>query len=243
MPTIASDNSAEVYVPLASSVTFTPGTGGFIRFGCSTPGDDAAPAPRLIYAAETISIPAGSMMFIEAVNADATYTDPALTAAEVLALRAATVGGYSPGAVFSRSLVGIPHTGTTAATQLLSITIPGNTLGPNGMGRLWLRTSETNNTNVKTLIVRMSGTAFYQAGIASSTGRDVLLHFGNRGAIGSQLLGFTGVSNPFGHGAGTLITSSFNTETDQTIQVIAQLANAGDTFTIEGHQLEIFYGA
>jgi hypothetical protein len=143
----------------------------------------------------------------------------------------------------SRSLVGIPFTGSTTPTQLVTITIPGGTLGPNGAFRLWLATTETNNTNVKTLIVRMSGTAFYQAGIASSTGRQLILHGGNRGATGSQLLGFTGVSNPFGNGAGTLVTSSFDTTVDQTIQIIVQLANAADTFTIEGHQLEVVYGA
>lgn len=71
MTTIAAGNSAEVYVPLASDMTFTPGTGGVILFGCSGPD---APAPRTIYEAETISIGAGSTVFVEAINADAVYT-------------------------------------------------------------------------------------------------------------------------------------------------------------------------
>lgn len=153
------------------------------------------------------------------------------------------IGGYSPWAVLSRSLVSVPHTGTTSATQILSITIPGGTLGPNGMFRLWLLTSETNNANNKTLIVRMSGTAFYQAGDSSKTGRELIICGGNAGATGSQKLGFTGRGSVSGASTGTLVTSSFDTTADQTIQIVVTLANAADTFTLEGHQLEVAYGA
>lgn len=147
--------------------------------------------------------------------------------------------------VVSRSGVGIPHTGTTSATQLLSITIPGGSLGPNGGAHLWLRTSETNNANNKTLIVRMSGTVFYQAGDSSKPGRELNLRFNNAGAVGSQKLGWTGsglIQGAQPNGA-TQIFSSFNTDADQTIQVIVTLANAADTFTIECHSLETWYGA
>ena len=145
--------------------------------------------------------------------------------------------------VLSQSAIAIPHTGTTTATQLLSVTIPGGSLGPSGGYRITLQTSETNNANNKTLIVRMSGTAFYQAGDSSKTGRIIQLMGWNRGAVGSQLHGMTSVGSPWGALSGTQVTTSFSTDSDQTLQVIVTLANAADTFTIEGHRVETWYGA
>jgi len=145
--------------------------------------------------------------------------------------------------VLSQSAVAVPLTGTTTATQLLSVTIPGGSLGPNGGYRITLQTSETNNANNKTLIVRMSGTSFYQAGDSSKTGRIIQLMGWNRGAVGSQLHGMTGIGSPWGGLSGAQVTTSFSTDSDQTLQVIATLANAGDTFTLEGHRVETWYGA
>lgn len=59
MPTIAAGNTAEIYVPLACSVTFTPGTNGRIEFSCSSPSN-TAPDPRVLIQAATIDIPAGT---------------------------------------------------------------------------------------------------------------------------------------------------------------------------------------
>lgn len=72
MTTLSAGRSTEIFVAVPSDMTFTPGAGGHIRFGCNTPVA-TAPAPRLIYAAETISIPAGSTVFLDAIDADADY--------------------------------------------------------------------------------------------------------------------------------------------------------------------------
>lgn len=74
MTTIAKGNTYELYVPVDSNYTFTPGSGGSIRFGCSSPVGAVRPIDRSIYAVETISIPGGSTFFAEAVGADATST-------------------------------------------------------------------------------------------------------------------------------------------------------------------------
>ena len=74
MTTIAKGNTYELYVPVDSDYTFTPGSGGSIRFGCSSPVGAVRPIDRSIYAVETISIPGGSTFFAEAVGADATST-------------------------------------------------------------------------------------------------------------------------------------------------------------------------
>lgn len=93
MTTIARGNTAEIYVPLSCSMTFTPGTGGAIRVAFSARSGSAAIAPRFIQSETTIDVSAGSTVFAEAITADATYTDPALTAAQVAALGAVANGG------------------------------------------------------------------------------------------------------------------------------------------------------
>jgi hypothetical protein len=95
----------------------------------------------------------------------------------------------------------------------------------------------------QTLIVRMSGTPFYQAGDSGKTGRIIQLMGWNRGAVGSQLHSMTGIGVPWGGLGGTQVTTSFNTDADQTLQVIVTLANVADTFTIEGHRVETWFGA
>ncbi|MBP7484200.1 MAG: hypothetical protein KA781_02730, partial [Aquabacterium sp.] len=75
MTTIAKGNTLELYFDHTDDFVITPGSGGSVRFDCSTPNSAATrPAGRVIYSATTISIPAGSTVFAEAVGADATYT-------------------------------------------------------------------------------------------------------------------------------------------------------------------------
>lgn len=122
MATIAAGNHVEVYVPLAGDITITPGTGGYVEFGCSSPSGESAPEGRRLYAAAAIAIPAGSTMFLRAEGEDATYTDPATgggvvtayTASQLSALAAA--GGLTPYAVYVESDTGIWRRATSAST-------------------------------------------------------------------------------------------------------------------------------
>lgn len=74
MATIPKGNQAEVYVAVDSSITLTPGSGGTIEFDCSTPAGATRPVGRIVYAAETISVPGGSTVFARAVTVDAAYS-------------------------------------------------------------------------------------------------------------------------------------------------------------------------
>lgn len=87
MPTVTAGSVASVYCPLASSVTVTPGRVAVVRVE-NPNGADSFEQTRA-NAAQTFSVQAGETLFIEAIDADATYTDPALTAAQVGALAAA----------------------------------------------------------------------------------------------------------------------------------------------------------
>jgi len=77
MPTISAGNTAEFYCPLASSVTFTPGSGGTMKLGFAVASGSAAIAPQTIGAATSITVSAGATVFAQAVGVDATYTAPA----------------------------------------------------------------------------------------------------------------------------------------------------------------------
>lgn len=73
MTTIAKGNTAQIYCADDAQITFTPGSGGSIRFDCSSPDIEGRPVGRVIYSLVTIPIPAGSRVFAEAVGSDAEY--------------------------------------------------------------------------------------------------------------------------------------------------------------------------
>ena len=80
MTTIAAGNHQQIYFDHLDDIVITPGSGGTVKFDCSTPNSAATrPTARTIYSAATISIPAGSTVFLDAVGADATYTTDAGT--------------------------------------------------------------------------------------------------------------------------------------------------------------------
>lgn len=77
MPTITAGTTASVYCPLAGTIAVTPGTSGRVSFQSRSVSGGQSSVPRELYAAETIAIAAGDTVTIEAINTDATYTEPA----------------------------------------------------------------------------------------------------------------------------------------------------------------------
>ena len=74
MTTIAAGNHQQIYFDHLDDIVITPGSGGTVKFDCSTPNSAATrPTARIIYSETVISIPAGSTVFLDAVGADATY--------------------------------------------------------------------------------------------------------------------------------------------------------------------------
>lgn len=160
-----------------------------------------------------------------------------------LALQRAMVGGYPPVGVLARSAVAVPLTGTLSSTIVASATIPGNSMGPNGGLRITAITSETNNVNTKSLIIRINSTIHYQASLASIVGRRVQYEIWNRGATGSQLNFGTSIGTSIGQFTQPFITTSFDSTQDLPFQIITQLTNIADTITLEAWMVELFYGA
>lgn len=87
MTTIAKGTTLERFSSEDETLTFTPGSGGYIRFDCSAPSGSTRPTGRQIRSATSVAIQAGSTVFAEAVGADATYTGDGGAAAVAAATR------------------------------------------------------------------------------------------------------------------------------------------------------------
>lgn len=149
--------------------------------------------------------------------------------------------------VLAKSGVAVPLTGSTSETALATVAIPAGAMGPNGVLRVTTLWSLTNSANNKTPRVRLggiSGTAFRGQNLTTvASGRDQIeIH--NRNAQNSQ------VSNPAGGGfggAGTsssvITTATVDTSIAQDLVISGQLANSGETLTLEAYTVEVLYGA
>lgn len=121
MTTIAKGTTLERFSSEDETLTFTPGSGGYIRFDCSAPSGITRPTGRQIRAAESIDIQAGSTVFAEAVGADATYTTDDGAAAVAAALG---------------SFYAVPETDTRAGIQAA---IDAVVASPTATGTVWLK--------------------------------------------------------------------------------------------------------
>lgn len=97
MASIAVGQTASVRCSLGGTVTVTPGTSGSASVSVQSLDSPSFPA-RTITAATTFSVVAGDRVSITAINAAATYTDPATTDAALQAL----VSRDGPGATSRR---------------------------------------------------------------------------------------------------------------------------------------------
>lgn len=149
--------------------------------------------------------------------------------------------------VLARSFVAASITGTTVESTLASIAVPGGLLGPNGFLRLVEFWSYTNNANTKTLRARLGGQQIHGKAESTSLSVRYTSFLAARGNEAQQLaFAATGSTGP-GLADNSTSTSAFsvltvNAAVDQVLTLTAQLANAGDTATLEGYILEIMPG-
>lgn len=145
--------------------------------------------------------------------------------------------------VLGRSAVAVSHTGDTNMTTLATVTVPGGSMGPNGILRITTLWSYTNSSNNKTIRTLFGGVAF-QSGIRTTTAtlRDQR-QIANRNAENAQVGGVTAVAVSFGSSAGAVTTAAIDTTVDQNVEFRCQLADAGETITLEYYLVELLYGA
>lgn len=130
-------------------------------------------------------------------------------------------------------------TGTIVETTLAEILIPAGIVGPHTHFRLWHYWQMTNNANNKTVRTRFNGTLLgASAGLSANAAYAGLSHWFNRGALNSQLFwgnGFTLI----GSTASPMLAGTVNFGAEVLLTLTAQLANAGDSITLEGWALDL----
>lgn len=154
------------------------------------------------------------------------------------------IAGTAP-VLIAASAVAVALTGTTSETALATNSIKGRAMGPNGFLEVETTWSWTNSANNKTPRVRLggiAGTAFQDA-VATTTGHGAFRRIvANRNSNSSQVGSFaTSITNSYSVGSGGAPTGSVNTALDQDLVITGQLANSGETMTLEGYRIWLTY--
>lgn len=124
-------------------------------------------------------------------------------------------------------------TGTASETTLATINIAAGAMGANGKIEVNADFSYTNSANAKTLRIKLGGTTLWSGTPTATTGLAVRLTIRNRNAANSQRWRAQHVlsSGTWGDSSGT---AAIDTASATTITITAQLANTGETITLEG---------
>lgn len=155
----------------------------------------------------------------------------------------ATLGAWR---VLAASAVAVSHTGDTTETALATVAIPAGAMGPNGVLRITAVFSYSNSANAKTLRFRLggaSGTEFMAYSNTTSASQMTQRIIQNRNSPLSQISGAVQVPNAVAPNIGTPATGAIDTSTAQDFVISGQLANTGETITLESYLVELAYGA
>lgn len=143
--------------------------------------------------------------------------------------------------VLARGATQSSVTGTTAETALATVTVPAGAMGLNGQLAITALFSYTSSANAKTPRVRFggaAGAAFFSTSRTTDALYQQMVMIGNRNSASSQIGGSQGAS-AFGASTGSLMTSSIDTTTDQTVVFSGLLANSSETITLERYSVEL----
>jgi hypothetical protein len=156
----------------------------------------------------------------------------------------ATLGSWR---VLAQSAVAASLTGVTTDSALASIAIPAGAMGPNGRLRVTTLWSITNSANAKTLRVRLgglAGTAFQSIALTTSASFRAQCEIANRNNQASQVGANASIGSGGWSATGAAIaTAAIDTSAAATLVISGQLANGGETITLEGYLVELAYGA
>lgn len=147
-----------------------------------------------------------------------------------------------PTRVIARSHTAASHSGNTTNTVLATVPVKGRSMGPHGGLRIVSLWSHTGSANAKTfrtyLNLSVMGSYTTSAGAKSTR---LVTEIWNRGSVASQV-GNAALHGGWGDDTAPLQTASVNTDADTTIELRGQLADAGETITLEGYWIELIPG-
>lgn len=142
--------------------------------------------------------------------------------------------------LIARSGAAAALTGTVTETALATITIPAAAMGTNGQVRVRAFFSNNNSANNKTMRIKfggLAGTAYRISVNSTNLTQQLNATISNANSASAQT-GF-GTAGSDGASSSAPITSSVNTASDTTVVISAQLANSGDTCTLESYSVEL----
>ena len=152
-------------------------------------------------------------------------------------------GTITPTGITAGAYVG----GTTEAI-LASLTIPGGSMGANGMIRAQSSWGCSNSANTKTARTRLDGTLFGQISVTTSASFSMMNGIKNRGNPAIQFQASSGSGGPANTLGGAPSSSNNNAQTtidttvDTTLTFRGQLAVATDFMILEACTIEILAG-
>lgn len=139
----------------------------------------------------------------------------------------------------------VSHTGNTNETVLVTVPIPGGSMGTKGALRITtLWSAGANNANAKNGRVRFNSTSGDQiliCGLPSLLSGSVQRTVWNQGAQNSQAYYVGATANSYATSTTANSTSAIDTSADFNIVFTAALANGTDTLTLTSYLVELLY--
>jgi len=144
--------------------------------------------------------------------------------------------------ILGRSGAPISLTGSTTETTLATINIPAGAIGPNGFVEVIPLFTMTGSTNAKTVRVRLNGSEIFSTVITSAATIALrpMTGFNNANSQSAQIA-VGGVASGVGQ-ATAISRTTINTAAATTLTITGQIANAGETLTLESYLARVAYG-
>ena len=141
--------------------------------------------------------------------------------------------------ILAQSGAAIAHTGTTAETTLVTVTLPGGAMGTNGSVEIEALWSYTSSANTKTGRMKFGGTSFQTTSPTTTVTLAQRTRVTNRNSVSAQVGGPSGATM-IGATNTAVTTASINTAASVDITITAQLANSGETMTLESYCIVVY---
>ncbi len=135
------------------------------------------------------------------------------------------------------------HTGTLTRTAIVSVTIPGGLLGPNGYLTFEFDSTVNNTANTKLWQLTLGSDNLFHFGPSGGNYIGGQCKIRNRGSEASQKGSPLNLATPFTSGTNTMLTGTADTTVAQTLTLNATLADIGDTMTLQAWLIKFYSGA
>ena len=138
--------------------------------------------------------------------------------------------------ILASSGVRITAPANTSDNTLVTVSLPANSIGPNGGVKVTAFFTLTNNANAKNLRIKFNGTSYCDDNQASLPGTFVKAGWENRNATNSQVSAFERTYNGL-----DIKTSAHDTTGALNITITAQKGTGSDDVFLESYIVETMY--